>query len=517
MEQLGEVALRNIVREAVDGIIAISEQGIIQAVNPAVERIFGYTEQELLGQNVKILMPEPYHGEHDTYLRNYLHTGVKKIIGIGREVLGRRKDGTVFPIDLAVSEVRFDQHRVFTGVIRDITERKAAERQLREAMAKAEAANRAKDHFLAIVSHELRTPLNPILATAEYLERTQELPQSLRNEIAVIRRNVEQEARMVDDLLNLTRLQRNKIELHQEVLNVHTAIHTAVSQFQREIDRKRIELTISLRAHNNQVWADPGRIEQVLANLLSNAVKFTPDGGRITVQSSNPSEHRLRVEVIDTGVGIDPEVLPHLFQPFEQGERSTSRRFGGLGLGLVIAKGIVDLHQGSLTARSDGKDKGTTFTLELAAVPLVPDAPAGAGTTGTGSSRRGEQTINVLLVEDHEDTLRVMAKLITWMGHRVLTAGDMTQAMELIAREEFDLLVSDIGLPDGSGLTVMKSLRQQQPGAKGIALSGFGLEEDKRRSAEAGFSEHLVKPVNIQRLESVIRTLLRARKDDAEP
>jgi CheY-like chemotaxis protein len=207
--------------------------------------------------------------------------------------------------------------------------------------------------------------------------------------------------------------------------------------------------------------------------------------------------------VSDTGIGISEELLPMLFQPFEQGERTTSRRFGGLGLGLVISKGIMDLHQGTLTAFSAGKGKGTTMTIEVSALPVLPDAPP---------PEKGEPApasinpVTVLLVEDHADTMRCMRRLIKFQGHRVLEATTVAQAIDQIVREPIDLLVSDIGLPDGSGLDVMQSLKVRQPHAKGIALSGFGLEEDMRRSRDAGFVDHIVKPVNLQRLEKAIRS-----------
>ena len=497
---------RAILETVVDGIITIDERGLIESANPAAERLFGYTEAELKGRNVKFLMPEPYRGEHDQYLANYLTTGIKKIIGTGREVTGQRKDGSVFPMELAVSEVKLGEKRVFTGIVRDITERKTAERALRDAKEVAEAANRAKDHFLAVVSHELRTPLNPILQTVHLFERMNDLPAPIRQDIAVIKRNVEQEARMVDDLLNLTRLQRNKIDLHQEVLDLHGAARIAVSHFSADFERNRIDLLLSLRAEHHHVWADPGRIDQVLSNLLSNAVKFSPpNAGHVTVRSYNTDDNTVRLEVIDNGIGIEPDVLPQLFQPFEQGERTTARRYGGLGLGLVISKGIIDLHHGSLTAHSEGKGKGTTFRLEMSHIPALPE-PAETAPRQTAEPSVAESV--VLLVEDHADTLRVMERLIRMLRHRVVIANTMTQALDLLARERIDLLVSDIGLPDGSGLTIMQTLKEQKSAVKGIALSGFGLEEDIRRSREAGFERHLVKPVNFAALENAIRTVL---------
>jgi PAS domain S-box-containing protein len=497
-----EARIKAIVDTAVDGIITIDERGTIEWLNVAALRTFGYSQDELIGRNVKLLMPEPYHSQHDGYLENYTRSGVKKIIGSGREVVGLRKDGSTFPMELAVSEVPLGNRRLFTGIVRNITERKEVEEDLRRAKEAAEAANRAKDHFLAVVSHELRTPLNPILATASFLETSQHVSPELREHLASIRRNVEQEARIVDDLLNLTRLQRNKIELHYEAMDAHAAVRNALSQFQQEIDGKGIDLLIALRARQHYVWADPGRIQQVLSNLLSNAVKFTPEGGRITLRSSTTPHGKLRLEVSDTGIGIDSDVLPRLFSPFEQGESTRSRKYGGLGLGLVIARGIAELHGGSLTVSSEGRDRGATFALELSTVPQVEDSQPPPTPDRVGPQPAGR--FNILLVEDHADTLMIMSRVLKSLGFAVTTATTVAGALRAAASDSFDLLVSDIGLPDGSGLEIMRTVRERY-GVRGIALSGFGQEEDVSRSREAGFSEHLVKPVNFQKLESVIR------------
>lgn len=493
--------LQGVINTAVDGIMAIDERGIIQWLNPAALAIFGYTAEELMGQNVKILMPEPYHSEHDTYLANYIRTGQRKIIGIGREVVGRRKDGSTFPVDLAVSEVNLGHRRLFTGIVRDITQRKEAERALLAAKEAAETASRAKDHFLAVVSHELRTPLTPILATATLLQGREDLPADVKEDLGTIRRNVEHEARLVDDLLSLTRLSRGKIELHQEVVDAHASLRNVLSQFQGEIDAKGIELMMGLRAKEYNIWADPGRIQQVFSNVLENAIKFTPEGGRISLKSTN-TDGKLRVEISDTGVGIEPDVLPKIFDAFEQGERTVTRKYGGLGLGLAISRGLMELHGGTLSAQSEGMGKGATFVVELNAVPAVPGRtqrkPVARQAVGAGK--------RILLVEDHRDTAQVMVKLLTAFGHEVTSAASVREALDLASKQPFDLLISDIGLPDGSGLDIMRNLRDRLH-IQGVAVSGFGQAEDLRRSREAGFVEHLVKPVNFQMLESVVNRL----------
>jgi CheY-like chemotaxis protein/anti-sigma regulatory factor (Ser/Thr protein kinase) len=260
-------------------------------------------------------------------------------------------------------------------------------------------------------------------------------------------------------------------------------------------------VTVSLRAKQHHVWADPGRFQQILLNLISNAVKFTPDDGSITVKTSNENG-TVKIEVIDTGVGIEADVKPRLFEPFEQGERTVTRQFGGLGLGLSIVKSLVEMHKASISVTSEGKDTGATFTLRMEAA-----RPAGRPSSPPAiSDVQGPKPYRILLVEDHADTRDVIGRVLASFGCVVTTASSVKEAIEAAERETFDLLLSDIGLPDGSGMDVMKHVAARYA-IKGIALSGFGQDEDMRRSREAGFVTHLTKPVNLQKLHEVIRTV----------
>lgn len=390
--------------------------------------------------------------------------------------------------------------RSWVGMNNDITDRMDSQISLQRAKEAAEAASRAKDQLLAVVSHELRTPLTPVLAAASHLRNSPDLPASLRDDVEMICRNVEVESRLVNDLLSLTRLARGKIVLHQETVDVHALIHDIVSQFQPEFDIKQIRMRLQLAVAEPYVWADPTRLQQVLSNLLSNAEKFTNIGGTVIIRTSLVGK-QFQIQVIDDGVGIEPEVMGRLFNPFEQGEQTVTRKFGGMGLGLSIARQLVELHGGTLTAASAGKDKGASFTISLtvgsmmpAADPAVP-APKIKPITG----------LSILLVEDHPDTLRTMSRLLKHLGHTVEAASTVAEAVAKGKGGPFDVLLSDIGLPDGSGLDVVRELRKNNSIRRAIALSGFGQADDVQRSRDAGFEVHLVKPVDVSILKESLR------------
>lgn len=389
--------------------------------------------------------------------------------------------------------------RVWT--FRDITERKRAEEKLRTAKIAAEKANQAKDDFLALLSHELRTPLTPALAAASYLAEHEELPPELREEVTAIRRNVQFEARLIDDLLDLTRISRGKLQLNPEAVDAHRLVQNALTIVHEDVMRKGLEVVTSLGASEHHVWADPIRIQQVFWNLLNNAVKFTPHGGRIAIRTTN-GEGRFVFEITDTGVGIEPEHQALIFNAFEQGGVSVIRQFGGLGLGLTIAQTLVKLHGGAISVQSEGRDRGASFRVVLDVLP-EPVVAAAQATSGDFAITR---SLRLLLVDDHADTRYILSRLLGKCGHEVSTADCGQSALKLMETERFDALVSDIGLPDTSGYELVREAKRRQP-VQGIALSGFGMEEDVRRSLEAGFDYHLTKPVEFQVLRSLLQKI----------
>lgn len=373
-------------------------------------------------------------------------------------------------------------------------------RDAEEAWAAAEAANRTKDKFLATLSHELRTPLTPVLLSAQALAADRRLPAELRPVVERMRRNVEFEARLIDDLLDLTRIARGKIQLHSEVVDVHGLIEHAVEICGAELESKKIRLRQELRARESWVWGDPARLEQILWNVLSNAIKFSHEGGEIVLRTVNEPEGCLDIQVTDAGIGIAPEALRGIFDAFEQGGAQITRHFGGLGLGLAISKALAELHGGSIRADSPGRDQGATFTLRLKTVPQPGEETLAGHRQGTAPP----SGLHVLLVEDHADTAEAVAEFLSMAGHRVTLARSLKEALsQAQAVHGIDLVISDLGLPDGSGIDLMPELRGRY-GLKGIALSGYGMEEDLQRSLEAGFEMHLTKPIAPQTLADAL-------------
>jgi signal transduction histidine kinase/CheY-like chemotaxis protein len=384
-----------------------------------------------------------------------------------------------------------------TCFLREITERKAAEVELRRAKEAAESASQAKSDFLATLSHEMRTPLAPVMVTLSLMEAHPGLPPELHRDVASIRRNVELEIQLISDLLDLTRVESGKLQLDVQAVDLHKVIQAVVDMCQRP-DAATVSLELS--SEPLYVRADSVRLHQIFWNLLNNALKFTDADGAIVIRTQKAGEI-VRTSVADSGIGIAPELLPKLFTAFEQGDPRIARQRGGLGLGLAISKKIVEAHGGVISARSEGKGEGATFIVDLpagqAASPrnLVPTPE---------TSTVAEKPLRVLLVEDHEPTLQAMSRLLQMMGHQVTTASSCAAARA--KAQDCDFLITDLGLPDGSGLDLANELRDHFRG-RAIALSGYGMEADVQASRRSGLSEHITKPVRITALREAIRNV----------
>jgi PAS domain S-box-containing protein len=472
-------------------------------VNPAFEKQTGIENAK--GRLMREVAPD--HEQH--WFDNYAH------IALTGETLRFENPAVALHryYEVCAFRVGAPELRRVGIVFNDITERKNLEHQRELLLAQeerlrkdAEAAVRAKDHFLAALSHELRTPLSPVVLTVAAMERDPDLPLKFKKHVAMIRRNIDLETRLIDDLLDLNRVTSGKMHLQMQPTHMHSVLAQAAQTCASDTSAKNLNVQLALQADNDLVIADPARLQQTFWNLLRNAAKFTPEGGSIFIRTENPPG-KVRLEVRDTGVGIEPEFLPRVFDAFEQGDVKTTRQFGGLGLGLAISKAIIDIHGGSIRAQSGGAGTGATFTIELPAALAAEQEVVATPPPEHDRDGAGQRRLRVMLVEDHPDTREVLATLLDTSNYAVKTAGSVESALQLAAAERFDVVISDLGLPDGTGYELMRQLRDRY-GIKGIALSGYGMDQDLRRSREAGFLDHVIKPVDVSHLEAVIRRIV---------
>jgi PAS domain S-box-containing protein len=529
-----EQPYRVFVEQMLEGAVTLNEDGTVLYCNRRFAEMVQSRLEKVIGSKVQAFVRAADQEELGEILRSPESRKARFVLS--------GSDNTLTPTQLAFSRLPMDEEGVnaICVVVTDLTEQeekqelatalenlRSAQEQLQRqneellrARAAAEAASDAKDAFLAALSHELRTPLTPVLMAVESLESDHALPDAARRELAVLRRNVELEARLIDDLLDITRIVRGKVELKPDVVEVHAVLGAAVDICRADLVGKELRLIEDLQATETHVSGDAVRLQQILWNLIRNAVKFTPAGGQITLRSHSGGG-RLQIAVVDTGIGIENGAIGKIFTPFEQADRFITQQFGGLGLGLTISKRLVELHNGTLVAQSEGRDKGATFTLSLPTVPapaLNQDGIAGARATAAAVPVDADAPpkLKILLVEDHDDTRRSMARLLA-RRHTVRDVNSVATALRAAGTDgPFDLVISDVGLPDGSGLDLMRQLREQH-GLQGICLSGFGMEEDIARSAEAGFCHHLTKPVDLHRLEAVIRQMSPASAVSSAP
>jgi PAS domain S-box-containing protein len=496
-----EERMRSVVNHVLDGIVTIDARGTITTFNPAAERIFGYVAAEVIGQNVKVLMPEPDRSRHDGHMANYLRTGEAKIIGRGREVTGQRKDGSTFPMDLAVTEFRIESRPFFTGIVRDITERKRLEQQLKQRVEELAEADRQKNEFLAMLAHELRNPLAP-LRNALHLIKHGAPPELIEQARSMMDRQLEYLVRLVDDLLDVSRIISNKIELRKERLEFSAAVKRAVETAQPVIDAHGHELLVSMPRDPLVIEGDLIRLSQVIANLLTNAAKYSDKPGRIWLTAEERDGYA-QVRVKDEGIGIESEFLPRIFDLFVQADHSLARSGGGMGMGLTLVRRLAEMHGGSVSAFSEGRGKGSEFLLQLPAKHMLeahdePALPAAA------PEAKGRQ--RVLVVDDNVDAAESMALILNMSGYETLCAYDGPSALEAAGDYKPDVVVLDIGLPGMTGYEVAEKLRRQAEfdGTPIIAVTGYGQEDDRLRSRQAGFDHHLVKPVNPETLQSFL-------------
>lgn len=505
--------LSSVMETALDGLIVIDEAGIVQSFNPSAESMFGYKKEEVIGENVRMLMPEPYHAEHDGYIRNYVETGNSKIIGIGREVSARRKDGSVFPIELGISPMRVGEKRLFLGMTSDLSRKKAIERQkeerfiaklqqsnkeLTEARAEAEEATAAKSDFLANMTHELRTPLNSIVGFAGLLAKSSKLNDKDRRFANIIDGSSQSLLALVNDILDFSSLEAGAVALHPVAFSLPKLVGDVAASVSLMADERG--LTIKVEKGNTVSEAhfgDPVRLHQVLLNLVNNALKFTSKGGitiAVSAAEHSDSVQHLRVEVRDTGIGIPPDKVQTIFQRFAQADKTIHSRFGGTGLGLAISKRLVQLMGGKIGIES-AQGKGTTVWIDVDLPSMAAEALADDGSDDALASKTASKRI--LVVDDVDLNRDLVMALLAPHGHTVTEAEGGAAAVEAVKSADYDIVLMDVQMPGMNGLEATRAIRSIE-GCETlpiVAMTAQALTSQWEACREAGMTAHLPKPI----------------------
>ena len=494
-------------------IYMLDASGKVMTWNSGAERIKGYRAAEIVGKHVSRFFPDEDAAAAERMLESALRAG--RIEDEGYRI---RKDGARFWANVVVTALRDPSGRVigFAVVTRDLTHRRMAEDE-RILLAQAQEANRVKDEFLATVSHELRTPLNAILGWANILtgERVWDVA-TLTKGLAVIRRNAQIQAKIIEDILDVSRIITGKLRIETQILNLADVVRDAIEVVRPSFEQKGVDLLVERCDDSVELVGDAGRLQQVVWNLLSNAVKFTEEGGKVTIALLRQST-RAVVRVHDTGRGLSKEFLPHVFEPFRQADGSSSRKFGGIGLGLSIVRHLVELHGGRVVAESEGEGHGATFVVELpirTPTSLTPAIRSGVATRGS-ADRDVLEDVSVLVVDDNADARELLSEFLGMRLMRVHTAGSAQEAFELVQMLRPELVVSDIGMPGEDGYELIRRVRGLPHDAGGgtpaIALTAFARREDRLRALRAGYDRHLAKPIDPAELIATMADLLGPR------
>lgn len=478
------------------GVLTFTDDGSVVSVNTTLCRLLQYGREELVGKHLQAIFSAGGRVFYQTHFFPLL-----KLQGEVEELYMslRAKSGEEIPF--LVNGRRRESDRGFENhcILVRMRQRSHFEGELLKAKKAAENANKAKDQFLAALSHELRTPLSPVLMMSTAMELDPAVPAEVREQAGIIRRNAQLEARLIDDLLDHSRIRHGKLTLVEAPVDIHNLLSETEEIVRSEGTSKRVAIIFEKNAEDCCVKGDAARLQQVFWNMIKNGVKFTPSGGEVRVVTSN-LDGEIVVRVTDTGIGIAAEALPKIFEAFEQGTVATGS-FGGLGLGLAITRAIVQMHGGRIAAESGGAGRGATFSVALKTIePPRPAAPPVAPVLGVESAK-----LRLLLVEDHDSTREVLARILRRSGHQVHGASTGSEALDVLkSAGPFDAVISDLGLPDRSGFELLKEIHVAQPLVPAIALSGYGMDEDVKRAKDAGFIAHLVKPVPFDQLRALL-------------
>ncbi|MDH5562807.1 MAG: response regulator [Nitrospirota bacterium] len=506
-----DARIRGIVETAADAIITINEAGIIQSYNSAAEHVFGYSAQEAIGQNVSQLMPSPHQEHHDEYLQQYLSGHPSTIFGKSRELVGKRKDWSAFPMELAVSEIILGNRRTFTGIVRDISDRKQHEQELREAIEHAESAAIAKSQFLATMSHEIRTPMNGVIGMTGLLLET-DLSGQQRQFAETVRSSGETLLKIINDILDFSKIEAGKLEFEMIPFDLRTTLEESMELLAEAAGKKNLELVGLVNANvPTALQGDPGRLRQIFMNLAGNAIKFTSEG-EIIIKISSVEDTRdhvtIRVDIHDTGEGIPTDILPKLFQPFSQADSSTTRRYGGTGLGLAICKQLVQQMNGEIGVenRSEG---GSTFWV-TARFPKQPDEALSPPHTPVALER-----LRVCAVDDHATNRQLLEQYFQYWKMEGTLVEDPRACLALLQQQAktgtpFDLAILDMEMPNMDGFTLAQHIKSDDTlkATRLILLTSLGRRGDATAAQQCGFSGYLTKPIRRAQLQACLETVM---------
>jgi PAS domain S-box-containing protein len=505
--RISELRYRRLFEAARDGIFILDALTLkITDVNPFMTELLGYSHAEFLGKELwEIGLFSDKEASQEAF-KELQRTGYLRYEDLPLQAT----NGTLRDVEFVSNVYEEDSHQVIQCNIRDITDRKRAEKErtlllaaAQSARAEADLANDVKDEFLATLSHELRTPLTSILGWSHLLTGGKLDKQQTARAIETIARNARAQGRLIDELLDISRIMTGKLCLDLRAVKLAPLIQAVVDDVRPAADARSINLKVAFNSNIGPILGDPDRLQQIVWNLLTNAIKFTPKGGDVEVCLERNDSH-IAITVNDSGQGIVAELLPHVFERFRQADSSNTRSNGGLGLGLSIVRQLVELHRGTIMAESSGKDAGTTFRVTLP-IPSLHEVPNATEKTDPKSGRNSPTTgqhslsgLRVLVVDDERDTRELVAALLTTCRAEVVSVGSATEALDQMERQRFDLLISDIGMPEMSGYDLIGRIRQlaEEQGGRtpAVALTAYAGIDDRKRALAAGYEMHIPKP-----------------------
>jgi two-component system CheB/CheR fusion protein len=531
-----EEKYRNLVASAYDGVMVVRRDGTIEFANIKLEKMFGYEPGELLNQPYDKLIADRDRPNHEGYHDQYMAIPIQREMGEGLDLVGRRKDGSEFPVDISLSPFTMKSEIFVNCVVRDISRFKDIENERLQLLARekssrqeAESANRSKDDFLATLSHELRTPLSAILSWSELISSGKLDAEKTKHGIEVMKQSARAQSQLIDDLLEISRIQAGKLNLSIQKADPEKIISAAIDATRNLAASKSIQIATDIDPAIKQIFADPTRLQQILWNLITNSIKFSPQGGRISIRLNlvtSPSGERIQLQVQDKGKGIKPEFVPIIFERFSQLDSTTTRAYGGLGLGLAIVRKLVEMHEGTVTVESKGEGQGATFTVTLPSrtsatvnsAKAEAEAMAEAEAEAEAKAKVSLHGLKIMVVEDDASSRDVFSVMLQSFGGEVMTADSAKQALALIKEFKPDVLVSDIAMPDEDGYSLIRKIRALK-GKLGktpaLALTAYAAREDIERAHLAGFEAHLAKPAEAHKLALAIARLA-GKKDFGE-